>query len=87
MDPTECLTAILAIAERIMEAYDDDEALGEAFAAEADTLAEKVADLDTWLREGGALPAQWLVCTCGGYDSAHATTCARYGRDHEEHRR
>ena len=56
MDPNETLRRLRASANDIADAFDRDEEIASADAAE---LASYVQALDEWLSKGGFLPKEW----------------------------
>lgn len=75
MDPTANLREQLALAARMIKAYDDPAGNG---IDQDDTarLAELVTALDGWIRRGGFLPEPWRKpeCTCC-QGAGHAGPC------------
>lgn len=60
MDPNTNLREQLALAQRLINAFDTDEYPNDiALAEDAQELASLVIALDEWLKTGGFLPKAW----------------------------
>lgn len=64
MDPNTTLAEMLDFAQDVRKEWDDDPS-STTFSDAAICLAERVEDLDDWLKGGGALPARWSARNSG----------------------
>lgn len=63
MDPDVARSKVIELANVALAMANDGEQTAQALERVLIELAEAVHDLDSWLRQGGFLPAEWTVKT------------------------